>query len=331
MSSSLSTSKKKSYPELAKSSLLFGFKINAILSANNNILWKPNKPNSQYSTRPVALLAIPENEDNVKFLMDSLINQETLAIEESGLSLHNGHAEVKIIRSHFDTKMAKILSGAGGASCQLCTASFAQRHDNSFVKTGNPMNRTIHDALALFEEVDEDEFLSLQSNQRFNLTHKPISDKDIGSASPLHAYLRTFSWSLLLVSHLQCGAKKWSPTSSKIVSVKRFITNLIEEKINISIDAPSVQGGTSTTGNVVRRCFTRKDDTVQDFLYWVLTVIPQENHQKIPKIFNNLGAILRLYNSNRKIDTEGLDNVCRETYESILINFSWAHVTPNIT
>ena len=192
------------------------------------------------------------------------------------------------------------------------------------------MNRTIHDALAIFEEVDEDEYLSLPSNQRFILTHKPISDKDIVSASPLHAYLRTFSWFLLLVSHLQCGAKKWSPTSSKIVSAKRFITNLIEEKINISIDAPSVQGGTSTTGNIVRRCFTRKDDTVQDFLYWVLTVIPQENHQKITKTFNNLSAILRLYNSNRKIDTEGLDNVCRETYESILINFSWGHVTPTL-
>ena len=66
---------------------------------------------------------------NVKFFMDSLINQETSTIEESGLSLRNGHAEVNIIRSHFDTKMAKILGGAGGASCQLCTASFAQIHD----------------------------------------------------------------------------------------------------------------------------------------------------------------------------------------------------------
>ena len=58
-----------------------------------------------------------------------------------------------------------------------------------------------------------------------------------------------------------------------------------------------------------------------------MTVIPQENHRNITKIFNNLGAILRLYNINRKIDTESLDNVCRETYESIWINFSWAHVT----
>ena len=227
----------RAYPELAKSFLLFGFKINAILNANNNILWKQHKPNSSYSTRPVALLAIPENEENVKFLMDSLINQETSTIEENGLSLSNGHAEVKIIRSHFGTKMAKILSGAGGASCQLCTASFAQIHDISFVNTGYPINRTIHDVRALFEEVDEDEFLSLPSIQRFNLTHKLISDKDIVSASPLHAYLRTFSWFLLLVSHLQCGARKWSPTSSKIVGAKRFITNqgFIQDFITIRL------------------------------------------------------------------------------------------------
>ena len=105
----------RAYPELAKSFLLFRFKINAILNANN-ILWKIDKPNSPYSTRPVALLAIPENEVNVKFLMDSLINHENLTIEESWLSLDNGHAEVKINRSHFDTKRAKILSGAGGAN-----------------------------------------------------------------------------------------------------------------------------------------------------------------------------------------------------------------------
>ena len=88
--------------------------------------------------------------------------------------------------------MAKILRGAGGASCQLCT-TFAQIHDIDFVKDGFAINRKIQDARRLFEEVDEDDFLSLPTNKRFNLTHKPISEKDIISASPLHAHLRTFS------------------------------------------------------------------------------------------------------------------------------------------
>ncbi|KAI6653131.1 Dna-mediated transposase [Oopsacas minuta] len=138
--------------------------------------------------------------------------------------------------------MAKILSGAGGANCQMFTATFQQIHDISIVQNGFPINRIIRDVRDVFDEVDEEE-LSLPTNQR---------------------------------------------------------------------------------------CFTRSDDTLQDFLYWVLTVVPQETHQVVTTIINNLSAILRLYNSNRKVDTEGLDNVCRETYESILTNFSWAHVTPTL-
>ena len=126
----------------------------------------------------------------------------------------------------------------------MCTATFAEIHDIGFVKEGFPINRKIQDARTLFEGVYEDEFLSLPTNERFNLTHRPISEKDIISASPLHAYLRTFSWFLILVSHLQAGSIiKWSPSSSKVLTAKKFITSLIEEKLNIVIDMPSVPGG----------------------------------------------------------------------------------------
>ncbi|KAI6646360.1 hypothetical protein LOD99_9231 [Oopsacas minuta] len=78
-----------SNPDLStKTFILFGFKVNAIINANDHILWKPHHPDSPFCTRPVALLALPENEESVKFLMDSLINNETSTIEESGLCLH---------------------------------------------------------------------------------------------------------------------------------------------------------------------------------------------------------------------------------------------------
>ncbi|KAI6651422.1 hypothetical protein LOD99_5229 [Oopsacas minuta] len=196
-----------SNPDLSiKTFILFGFKVNAIINANVHILWKPHHPNPPFCTGPVTLLALPENEESVKFLMDSLINNETSTIEESGLCLHNSNAEVKIIRSHFDIKMEKILCGAGGANFQMCIATFQQIHGISIVQNGFPIKGTIRDARDLFDEVDEEEFLSLPTNQKFNLTHKPISEKDIISASPLHAYLRAFSWFLLLICHLQCGA-----------------------------------------------------------------------------------------------------------------------------
>ena len=50
--------------------------------------------------------------------------------------------------------MAPILSGAGGANCQLCIATLKQIHDLEFVLEGFPINRAIHDA-RIFEEVDE--------------------------------------------------------------------------------------------------------------------------------------------------------------------------------
>ncbi|KAI6650229.1 hypothetical protein LOD99_6146 [Oopsacas minuta] len=142
--------------------ILFGFKVNAIINANDHILWKPHHLNSPFCTRPVALLALPENEESVKCLMDSLINNETSTIEESGLCLQNGNAEVKIIISHFDTKMAKILSGAGGANSQMCTAAFKQIHNISIVQNGFTINKTIHDARDVFDEVDEEEFCLCQ-------------------------------------------------------------------------------------------------------------------------------------------------------------------------
>ena len=83
-----------------------------------------------------------------------MINEETEIIEDNGLNLSKGHANVKIVRSIFDTKMAQILSGAGGANCHLCTATLKQIHDLEFVLEGFPINRAIHDA-RIFEEVDE--------------------------------------------------------------------------------------------------------------------------------------------------------------------------------
>ena len=131
------------------------------------------------------------------------------------------NAKVEIVPTQFDSKMAKLLSGAGGRQRQLCTALFSQIHDKEFVREGFPINRFIRDAKNLFEEVKDKEFIALSSDERLNLTNKPIHDKEIKSASPLHAYLRIFGWFMALISHLQSGhIKFWSPTSKKSLTQK---------------------------------------------------------------------------------------------------------------
>ena len=76
----------------------------------------------------------------------------------------------------------------GGASYQFCTATFKQIHDVDIVNDGFPINRFISDAKVLFEKVNEEQFLSLTTDQRFNLTNVPLYNIDI--SSHLNAYLR---------------------------------------------------------------------------------------------------------------------------------------------
>ena len=69
-----------------------------------------------------------ESEENVRFLMETFINPETKPIEQDGINLTQGLVNIKVYCSMFDGKMSSILTGAGGAKCQLCTATSAELH-----------------------------------------------------------------------------------------------------------------------------------------------------------------------------------------------------------
>ena len=98
--------------------------------------------------------------------MRTLINSETSIIEDSGINTSGGHLNVKIFRTLFDSKMAATLSGAGGASCQLCTANHKQLKDLDLITDGFPVNRYIHTALEIFNDVniEENAFFVVERN-----------------------------------------------------------------------------------------------------------------------------------------------------------------------
>ena len=76
--------------------------------------------------------------------------------------------------------MSATLSGAGGASCQLCTANHTQLKDLNLIEDGFSINHFIQDAKNLFKDVsNHEEFLKLDSKSKYGLTHPPISEKDI--------------------------------------------------------------------------------------------------------------------------------------------------------
>ena len=122
------------YPDISsKTFLLFGFRIISIKDTANEIIWKNPVPNSPFVARPLSLLAVPENEDNVRFLMES-INVETDSLQTHGFQLPKGQCNVKIERAIFDTMMAGILDGAGGAARHLCTATREQLKDKHIIQ-----------------------------------------------------------------------------------------------------------------------------------------------------------------------------------------------------
>ena len=102
--------------------------------------------------------------------MNDLINPDTDLMKSEGfIPDNNQQVHVDIVRSMFDGKMAAILSGAGGASCQLCTATHKELKDLDWIIQGFPIIRYITDAIQLFGEIeDSDSFFSLPSNERFN-------------------------------------------------------------------------------------------------------------------------------------------------------------------
>ena len=118
------------------------------------LLWENETPNSPFGVRPISLICQKENEENVKFILDTIINPEVTLIEKEGIILPNGQIIVEIKRTMFDGKMSAILSGAGGASCQLCTTQFNQLKDLDFIRAGYPINRSISNAKLIFDPVD---------------------------------------------------------------------------------------------------------------------------------------------------------------------------------
>ena len=124
----------------------------------NKNFWINPSPNSPFSLCPIVLVVLQENRENVNFIMDTCINQQTTALIQNGISFPNGTVNILHHRSLIDTKMAVLLDGAGGAVCHLCTATMSQINDKEFITQGYPINRSIELAKQLFEEVDEKEF-----------------------------------------------------------------------------------------------------------------------------------------------------------------------------
>ncbi|KAI6655695.1 hypothetical protein LOD99_1835 [Oopsacas minuta] len=106
----------------------------------------------------------------------------------------------------------------------------------------------------------------------------------------------------------------------------RRIRAILLVKCSFSVDIPSSQGGTSATGNIARDCFLDK----RDFLKWATSSINLSDKPLLEKIQTNLSVVLRLVNSGNLINCSKMEELCKETYEYILVQFPWANITPSL-
>ena len=67
-----------------------------------------------------------------------------------------------------------------------------------------------------------------------------------------------------------------------------------------------------------------------NFIKWILTLIPSEFRDTIKNIHNNTSAILRVFNSSRQTDTTKLSTISKYTYEFLVTELPWVNITPSL-
>ena len=104
-----------------------------------------------------------------------------------------------------------------------------------------------------------------------------------------------------------------------------FVRTLVQEKTGLRIDQPDPRGGT-TTGSVARREFSDESGCMN----CTSSLINTEYRAPLSLLHAQLSAILRIINSDRRIDTKQLGIICTNTYLLILDSFPWASITPTL-
>ena len=105
-----------------------------------------------------------------------------------------------------------------------------------------------------------------------------------------------------------------------------FVRTLVHEKNGLRIDQPYSRGGTTSTGNLARRAFSED----ASFIDCILTVVESHHRNVLSRIHTQLGVILRISNSNKKIKTKILGELCKNTYILIIDFFQWTNISPTL-
>ena len=140
----------------------------------------------------------------------------------------------------------------------------------------------------------------------------------------LHAWLRSQGLFLNLIYRTNSGVKQWRKTITKkmendIKKVKKVFQEAAERTMNLQIDQPGTRGGNTNTGTVAKEFFSAKNrNKVVDLFHG-----SAEETEGFRQLLQNFNVILRLLSSSAKVNTQALDELCKETQILFVQTFPW--------
>ena len=179
----------------------------------------------------------------------------------------------------WDRKAANIMLGVGGAYCDLCTAPKEHCCIITRVQHGFEINRTVENSHAIFEELVQDDGVTVTKARgdysgRTGVTTKPIVEQNIWSVQVLHLLLRSFDHFMKIVVRVHASVHEWTdfesmkikpPVARFVINSKREIQQQLKE-VGKRWDFPDSagKGGTTTTGPVAKSIL--HDEAVRNYL-----------------------------------------------------------------
>lgn len=194
-----------------------------------------------------------------------------------------------------------IFSGAGGSFCDTCSLSKEACSTISSVEAGFVIDRSVQENKAIYDRlVDQDGVLLKERGDypiRKGVTTSPKTQINAPTWQMLHGLLRGCEcWTKSCV-HLNAGMKVWTEIQSDrfLRAEKEKIQKELNESFGLKWDVVDSggRGGTTTTGNVVRRILGNKDCRA----IFTKNISNTEDREAAEKFGDQLAIIVRVMSS----------------------------------
>lgn len=251
------------------------------------LIWENEVPNSTFFCRVLKFAFLKETKQLVQEFYENLQEQidnltPTPCITPSSRKILVRH---KVCTTMVDGKICGILTDTGNRRCHVCRVTYSRINDIDYV-------------------------LGLQYDE----------DRLTFGASILHAYMRIFD----NLMHISCkqdikqyevSKKSWEAT---VVQARKFLIQTeFKKEMNLLVDFPRPNGGTSTDGNTARKFF-KEHEKGADIL------------QLDRLLVRRLSVILRTLSCRHPIDADKFEIYAIDTARLYVTHYSWYPMAPTL-